>query len=77
MPTTPITAEDLGAALAAFALAQVAADGGEGGNERLIRLANELHGLVDRMTTHGDAGTPAAKALGICAVMLMASETER
>lgn len=80
MPSQPITAEDLGAALAGFALSFSAAfmsPRNQTPNEVLEALANELHGLVDGMKKRGDAGTPAAEALALAGDMLMASEGSR
>lgn len=80
MPSQPITAEDLGAALAGFALsfsAVIMSPQHQTTDEVLEALANELHELVAGMTKRGDPGTPAAKALGIAGDMLMASEIGR
>lgn len=77
MPTTPITAEDLGATLTAFALSFTAAmmsPHNQTPDEVLLDLANELHGLVAKMQQHGDNSSPAAKSLSICASMLMATQ---
>jgi len=77
VPTTPITAEDLGATLTAFALSFTAAmmsPHNQTPDEVLLDLANELHGLVAKMQQHGDNSSPAAKSLSICASMLMATE---
>ncbi|WP_420104535.1 hypothetical protein [Bosea sp. (in: a-proteobacteria)] len=80
MPSQPITAEDLGAALAGFALsfaAVIMSPHHQTTDEVLEALANELHELKAGMTKHGDTGTPAAEALGVAGDMLMASETRR
>ena len=76
----PITAEDLGAALAGFALglaASIKDPRKQTPNDMLETLANELHSLVKGMKLAGDQGTPAAEALALTANMLMASEVGR
>lgn len=80
MSSQPITAEDLGAALAGFALvmSEVIHDTRARTEEEFLEtLANGLHSLSRQMTEKGDAGTPANTALGITAQMLMASEPMR
>lgn len=80
MPSQPITAEDLGAALAGFALVMAEAihDTSTSTEEEFLELlANGLHSLARGMTKHGDADTPAKAAIGTCADMLMASEPHR
>lgn len=80
MPAQPITAEDLAAALAGFALsfsAVILSPHHQTPNEVLEALANELHGLVDGMKERGDDGSPAAQALALTGQMLMASEVKR
>lgn len=80
MPAQSITAEDLAAALAGFALsftAVILSPHHQTPNEVLEALANELHSLVDGMKKRGDDGTPAAEAIALTADMLMASEVRR
>ncbi len=80
MPSQPITAEDLGAALAGFALviAEALHDTTTSTEEEFLEMvANGLHGLARGMTKQGDEGTPAKAALSTCADMLMASEPQR
>jgi hypothetical protein len=75
MPSQPITAEDLAAALTAFSIelsAAIFSPKHETPNEMLEALANQLDGISDGM-----AETPAATAIKLTAKMLMASEVGR
>lgn len=80
MPSQPITAEDLGAALSAFALsfaAVIMSPRHETTGEVLEALANELHELAERMNAPDGTPTPAREAVSLTAQMLFASEPER
>ena len=69
-----MTAEDVGAALAGFALSLAPLLSKQQTPSGLLdALAIELRGMVDGMTRHGDEGTPAAAALLIAAAMLEAT----
>ncbi len=79
MPSQPITAEDLGAALSAFALsftAVIMSPRHETPNEVLEALANELHDMAASMTTPEGEPTPAREAVTLAAQLLMASEVQ-
>jgi hypothetical protein len=72
-----MTAEDVGAALAGFALSLAPLLSKQQTPSGLLdALAIELRGMVDGMTRHGDEGTPAAAALLIAAAMLEATAPE-
>lgn len=80
MPSQPITAEDLGAALSAFALSLAAADRAtrqKSANDFLEALANELHGISQSMNAPDGTPTPAREAVSLTADMLFASEPGR
>lgn len=68
-------AEDVGAALAGFALslAPLLERKDLSPNALLAELAEELRDLVTGMQQHGDTGTPAAEAMLEAAAMLEAS----
>lgn len=71
----PITAEDLAATLTAFAIGLTAAimsPRHQTENEVLEALANEIDDLATKAP-----GTPAAQALKLCSLMLLASEPRR
>jgi hypothetical protein len=75
MPSQPIDAEDLAAALTAFSIelaAAIMSPHHQTPNELLEALANQLHGLAEQMSE-----TPARLAIELTSKMLMASETER
>jgi hypothetical protein len=75
MPSQPITAEDLAAALTAFSIelsAAIFAPHLQTPNEMLEALANQLQALAGSM-----AKTPAGAAIDLTAKMLMASEAQR
>lgn len=75
MPSRPIDAEDLAAALTAFSIEMAAAimsPAHQTTDELLEALANGLHATAAKM-----ADTPAADAVGLTAKMLMASEPGR
>ena len=80
MPSQPITAEDLGAALAGFALsfsAVIMSPRHQTPNEVLEALANELQEIATSMNAPDGTPTAAREAIGLAADMLMASETHR
>lgn len=80
MPSQPITAEDLGAALAAFALsfaAVIMSPRHETPNEVLEALANELKDMGAAMNAPDGTSTPAKAAINVAADMLIASEPTR
>ncbi|WP_420104504.1 hypothetical protein [Bosea sp. (in: a-proteobacteria)] len=74
-PSPTMTAEDVGAALAGFALslAPLLERKDLSPNELLSELVEELRDLVSGMQRHGDTGTPAAEAMLQAAAMLEAS----
>lgn len=75
-PSLTMTAEDVGAALAAFALSFTAAlrttDGGSA-NDALEALASELQDMASHMNDPEGNPTPAKDAVLITAAMLEAS----
>lgn len=77
-PSQTMTAEDVGAALAGFALSLAPLLGRKDltPNEILTELVGELRGMVGGMQQHGDTGTPAAEAMRVTAAMLEASEPD-
>lgn len=75
MPSQPIDAEDLAAALTAFSIefaAAIMSPHHQTPNELLEALANGLNGLVPQM-----AETPARAAIDLTSKMLFASEPHR
>jgi hypothetical protein len=75
MPSQPITAEDLAAALTAFSIeisAAIYAPQHKTPNQFLEALANQLQGMAGNM-----AKTPAGAAIDLTAKMLFASEVHR
>lgn len=75
MPSQPITAEDLAAALTAFSIEfsrAVFSTRTKTVDDTLVDLANGLNELAGQM-----ADTPAAAAISLTAKMLVASEPHR
>lgn len=80
MPSQSITAEDLGAALSAFALsfaAVIMSPRHETPNEVLEALANEMKDMAAHMNAPDGTPTAAKAAIDIAADMLIASEPTR
>jgi hypothetical protein len=78
MPSQPIDAEDLAAALAAFSIEiahAIMSPRHQTPNELLEALANQLDTLAKNM--EAAEPTPASKAIRLTAQMLIASETGR